>query len=120
MGIGGLVAIWLAFGFGAQLLANTIGFAYPAYCSIRALESSVKSDDTQWLTYWVVFAAFSVVEYFADFIAGWVPFYWLSKCLFMVWGMAPIDRAIEKAGSKAGDIFDKALDKAKDIAAEAQ
>ena len=46
-------------------MANTIGFAYPAYCSIRALESSVKSDDTQWLTYWVVFAAFSVVEYFA-------------------------------------------------------
>merc|ERR1711972_938603 len=83
--------LWLAFGFGAQLLANIVGFVYPAYCSIRALESSVKSDDTQWLTYWVVFAAFSVVEYFADFIAGWVPFYWLSKCLFMVWCMAPLE-----------------------------
>ena len=55
-----------------QLLANTVGFLYPAYCSIKALESSVKNDDTQWLTYWVVFAFFSVVEYFADFIAGWV------------------------------------------------
>ena len=49
-----------------------MGFLYPAYCSIKALESSVKNDDTQWLTYWVVFAFFSVVEYFADFIAGWV------------------------------------------------
>jgi receptor expression-enhancing protein 5/6 len=39
-------------------------FAYPAYCSIRALESTMKDDDTQWLTYWVVFAAFSLVEYF--------------------------------------------------------
>ena len=57
-----------------QLLANTVGFLYPAYCSIKALESSVKNDDTQWLTYWVVFAFFSVVEYFADFIAGWVGF----------------------------------------------
>ena len=47
-------------------------FAYPAYCSIQALESKTKGDDTQWLTYWVVFAAFSVIEYFADFIAGWV------------------------------------------------
>ena len=51
-----------------------MGFVYPAYCSIKALESTVKNDDTQWLTYWVVFAAFSVVEYFADFIAGWVGF----------------------------------------------
>ena len=84
-----------------------MGFLYPAYCSIKALESSVKNDDTQWLTYWVVFAFFSVIEYFADFIAGWVrlsifffkslcifskvPFYWLSKCLFLVWCMAPIE-----------------------------
>jgi len=143
-GIAGLLAIWLASGFGAQLLANIIGFAYPAYCSIKALESTLKSDCTQWLTYWVVFGSFSVVEFFADFIAGWVPFYWLSKCLFMVWCMAPmanngsaiiyskvilpwfhkhsttIDRAIGKAGSKAGDIFDEAVDKAFDIAAEAQ
>ena len=61
----GLVVTWLAFGFGAQLLANCIGFLYPAYCSIQALESGHKNDDTQWLTYWVVFAAFSVIEYFA-------------------------------------------------------
>ena len=86
-GLAGIIVLWLAFGFGAQvgffkqdsfiflflqLLANTVGFLYPAYCSIKALESSVKNDDTQWLTYWVVFAFFSVVEYFADFIAGWV------------------------------------------------
>jgi len=143
-GIGGLVVLWLAFGFGAQLLANTVGFAYPAYCSIKALESSIKSDDTQWLTYWVVFAFFSVIEYFADFIAGWVPFYWLTKCLFMVWCMAPmeangsaiiynklilplfnkhsreIDQVMNKAQGKAGDFLDRVTEKAKDLAAEHQ
>ena len=31
-----------------------------------------------------------------------------------------IDKAIEKAGSKAGDLFDKAMEKAKDYAAEQQ
>ncbi len=32
--------------------------------------------------YWVVFAAFSLVEFFADIVAGWIPFYWLLKVTF--------------------------------------
>ena len=56
-----------------------IGFVYPAYCSVRALESRSKDDDTKWLTYWVVFALFSVIEFFSDILVGWVPFYWLTK-----------------------------------------
>ena len=47
--------------------------------SIKALETSSKSDDTQWLMYWVVFSLFSVLEFFSDTLVGWVPFYWLIK-----------------------------------------
>ena len=38
-----------------------------------------KEDDTKWLTYWVVFALFSVFEFFSDFIFSWFPLYWLVK-----------------------------------------
>ena len=78
-GIVALLVTWLMFGYGAQLLCNAIGFVYPAYCSVKALESSKKDDDTQWLVYWVVFALFSVLEFFSDMLVGWVPFYWFTK-----------------------------------------
>ena len=51
--------------FKTDMISQHVRFAYPAYCSIQALESKNTKDDVQWLTYWVVFSAFHVVEYFA-------------------------------------------------------
>ena len=43
-------------------MTRLFGFVYPCYMSFKAIESDAKGDDTQWLTYWMVFAVFSLME----------------------------------------------------------
>ncbi len=40
--------------------SDLIGFLYPVYASIKAIESPAEDDDTLWLTYWLVFSFFKV------------------------------------------------------------
>ncbi|XP_055937466.1 receptor expression-enhancing protein 5-like [Argiope bruennichi] len=84
-----ILAAMIIIGYGAQIICNGIGFAYPAYASILAIESRNKDDDTCWLTYWVVFAGLSLIEFFSDFILALIPFYWMLKCMFLIWCFMP-------------------------------
>lgn len=88
IGVGALYFFFIVFNLGGQLLTNFAGFVIPSYYSLQALFSASKVDDTQWLTYWVVFSFFTVVESFLN-IVYWFPFYFTFKFIFLLWLSLP-------------------------------
>eukprot|EP00745_Piridium_sociabile_P011177 TRINITY_DN180021_c0_g1_i1.p1 TRINITY_DN180021_c0_g1~~TRINITY_DN180021_c0_g1_i1.p1 ORF type:complete len:192 (-),score=16.33 TRINITY_DN180021_c0_g1_i1:87-662(-) len=89
IGVAFSLLAFLLFGIGGNLICNLVGFLYPAWQSFRAIESSNAEDDKLWLTYWVVYGFFSLVEVFGDYILFWVPFYWMLKLIFLVYLFLP-------------------------------
>jgi len=85
LGASSLLSLLLLAIGGTRFVSDLIGFVYPAYCSFKAIDAADAEADTQWLTYWVVFASFSIVESAAGWIVGWVPFYFFIKLSFLVW-----------------------------------
>jgi receptor expression-enhancing protein 5/6 len=87
---GGFIFILLIFfGVGAGVLCSVVGFVYPAFKSFETIETKTKGDDIQWLVYWVLFAFFSLIETFRDFILYWIPFYYAFKLAFLSWAFLP-------------------------------
>ncbi|EAA31781.1 hypothetical protein GE21DRAFT_7941 [Neurospora crassa] len=93
----GLVALYfflIIFNLGGQLLTNLAGFVLPGYYSLNALFTASKQDDTQWLTYWVVFSLFTVIESLIS-VVYWFPFYFTFKFVFLLWLSLPTFKGAE-------------------------
>eukprot|EP00823_Brevimastigomonas_motovehiculus_P009661 TRINITY_DN937_c0_g1_i1.p1 TRINITY_DN937_c0_g1~~TRINITY_DN937_c0_g1_i1.p1 ORF type:complete len:212 (-),score=51.45 TRINITY_DN937_c0_g1_i1:269-856(-) len=82
------VGLFVLFGFGANPLSNLVGFVYPLYASFKAVKSPQTDDDSQWLTYWVVYGFFTLIESFTDFFLNWLPLYYVWKMAFLVYCFA--------------------------------
>ncbi|ANZ75275.1 BA75_02631T0 [Komagataella pastoris] len=81
--------VFLNIGGIGQLLSNIAGFVVPGYYSLKALETAGTKDDTELLTYWVVFAFLNVIEFWSKAILYWIPLYWFVKTIFLLWLVLP-------------------------------
>lgn len=94
--LGGLLLIstFLTAVGGAKLIVDLVGFVYPAYMSFKSMDSG-NQDDTQWLTYWVVFSCFSIVESFMGFVVAIIPFYFWIKIAAICYMWHPSTRGAQ-------------------------
>lgn len=63
---------------------------------MKAVESKDLADDTQWLTYWCVFAVFALIDTVSEAVLSWFPIYWLAKFIFLVWLYLPSTKGAQK------------------------
>ncbi|OOF92207.1 hypothetical protein ASPCADRAFT_210614 [Aspergillus carbonarius ITEM 5010] len=88
LGLVGIYFFLVFFNIAGEFLVNFAGFLIPGYYSLNALFTAGKADDTQWLTYWVVYAFFTVLES-AISAPYWFPFYYIFKFALVLWMSLP-------------------------------
>jgi len=88
----GVVCLYMMVSRVSELICNLLGFCFPAYKSIKAIESPDRAEVTRWLTYWTVFAALSVFDFFISHLFITIPGYFIFKALFLIWCYIPIER----------------------------
>lgn len=88
LGLAGIYFFLVFFNIAGEFLVNFAGFLIPGYYSLHALFTSGTADDTQWLTYWVVFAFLTVIESAIN-AAYWFPFYYIFKFVLVLWMALP-------------------------------
>jgi receptor expression-enhancing protein 5/6 len=84
-----VLSIISLFVFGATILTLAITVLYPAAKSIQALETEHTEDDKEWLTYWIIFGIFTLLDDFAGFILNMIPYFFWLRLAFFVYLFAP-------------------------------
>jgi len=74
-----------------RIINSVTAFLYPAYASYKAL-SQRPADEVvleRWLMYWSVLGGLVGVEYVAEWLVSWIPFYHPIKTLFLLYLVLP-------------------------------
>ena len=75
--------------FLSKACITVFGLLFPAYSSYKAIKAASFQEYVRWIMYWIVFSLFTVVEMFTDILFSWLPFYYLSKIVIVLWLAMP-------------------------------
>ena len=66
-------------------LITAVSVALPCYGTFKALQSKSEAALTRHLSYWLIFALVTTVEFFLDTVGAFLPFYYEAKLAFFLW-----------------------------------
>lgn len=87
-----VVGIITLFMQGWELAVLGLTVLYPSLHSIRAIESPSAAEKSEWLTYWMVFGSYHVIETFFGFIFWFIPYWSVLKVVGFLWMIMPQSR----------------------------
>merc|ERR1711871_1838987 len=74
-----------------------LGTVYPLYASYKIVKEERPYDELRaWLIYWIVLSCFGLTEFFSDILISWLPLYYETKLLLMLWMVHPKTRGAQK------------------------
>ncbi|KAH7912869.1 TB2/DP1, HVA22 family-domain-containing protein, partial [Hygrophoropsis aurantiaca] len=76
------------------IISSGVAFLYPGYASYKTLSQRPASEEDleRWLMYWSVLGCIVGVEYVAEWLISWIPFYYPIKTLFLLYLALPQTR----------------------------
>ena len=78
---------------GRALVCEYVGYllvvVVGTFNSIRAIETKGGDDDRQWLTFWIIFFLFSIIERLSSVLLSRVPIYYELKLCVIIWLFPP-------------------------------
>jgi len=84
-----MVSLWNILVQLHKIAGPILMLVYPLYASVTALESPYVEDDTQWLTYWVLYSFIQLFDLGFSRILVWVPLWYTLKLVLVAWLVLP-------------------------------
>lgn len=72
---------------GSTIITSVVGVVYPGYMSLKALRYNENLD--VWLSYWIWYGLFTLIESMTDVLLFWIPLYQFIKMGFYIYLYAP-------------------------------
>jgi len=74
---------------GIRAITSIVGVIYPGYMSLKALNNKDTIQDMLWLSYWIWYGLFTMIESITDLFLFWIPMYEFIKMGFYIYLYAP-------------------------------